>query len=161
MVLRRYWCRNGCPGKDGGLPGNRNQFLFLRRLFCFQEFSTGSSTPNSLESQGGWSNGFLFYSKNSWEKWRSLSFFRICKHAQPRKGTGLWKRSCFPWSPGMILTDTKLKSYDLLKSMPWRFQAEGWCCSAVCSRVCLLQNLWQESWPMKSSTSVSSTALRT
>ena len=39
-VLRRFWSRKGCPGKDGGLPGNRNQFLFLRRLFCFQEFST-------------------------------------------------------------------------------------------------------------------------
>ena len=88
--------RKGFPGRDGGLPGNRNQFLFLRRLFCFQELSTGSSTPNSLESQGGWSNGFLFHWKNSWEKWRSLSFFRIGKHAQPRKGTGLWKRSCFP-----------------------------------------------------------------
>nr|AOE08811.1 hypothetical protein [uncultured bacterium] len=61
----------------------------------------------------------------------------------------------------MILTDTKLKSYDLLKSMPWRFQAGNWCCSAVYSRVCLLQNLWQESWLMKSNMSVSSTGLRT
>ena len=95
-VLRRFWSRKGCPGKDGGLPGNRNQFLFLRRLFSFQESSTGSSTPKSLESQGGWSNGFLFHWKNNWEKWPSLSFFRIGKHAQPRKGTGLWKRSCFP-----------------------------------------------------------------
>ena len=60
----------------------------------------------------------------------------------------------------MILTDIKLKSYDLLKSMPWHFREENWCFSVVCSRVCLLQNLWQESWPMKSSTSVSSTALR-
>ena len=76
--------QKGLSGKGWRTSGNRNQFLFLRRLFCFQEFSTGSSTPNSLESQGGWSNGFLFHWKNSWEKWPSISFSESANMLNPK-----------------------------------------------------------------------------